>query len=105
MDTRFSFEEPRLGSLSLAGELSIYVATEVRDLLVDRLAASDALEVDLSGVSELDCAGVQLLLMLRQEAARAHKPLQWRGHSHAVRQVLARLNLGSALGAPAELVD
>lgn len=104
MDARYSFQEPRLGCLSLSGEMTIYAAGEIKDLLVDRLAANETLEIDLAGVSELDCAGVQLLLMLNQEAQRAQKPLRWRGHSHVVRQVLARLNLGGVLDAPAELV-
>lgn len=105
MSERFGFAEPRLGCLSLSGELTIYTAAGIKDTLVDRLAANEQLDIDLSEVSELDCAGVQLLLMLHQEAQRAHKPLYWQGHSHIVRQVLARLNLGSVLGAPAELVD
>lgn len=105
MDERFEIAEPRLGCLSLSGEMSIYTAADIKDALVDRLAANAQLEIDLSAVSELDCAGVQLLLMLHQEAARAHKPLHWHGHSHVVRQVLRRLNLGGVLGAPAELVD
>lgn len=105
MDPRFGIAEPSPGSLSLSGEMTIYTAGEIREALIACLAANSALDVELSGVSELDSAGVQLLLMLHQEAARAGKPLRWRGHSHVVRQVLTRLNLGSVLGAPAELVD
>lgn len=104
MDARYSYQEPSLGHLSLSGEITIYAAAEIKDLLVDRLAANEALEVDLAGVSELDCAGVQLLLMLSLEAQRAQKPLRWCGHSHVVLQVLSRLNLSGVLDAPAELV-
>lgn len=101
---RFTLEEPRLGCIALQGELTIYDAIDIKDELVDRLAANPALEVDLAGVTEIDTAGVQLLLMLSQEAERAGKPIKWLAHSHVVMQVLERLNLRSALGAPAELV-
>ena len=90
--------------LALTGELTIYEAANLKTLLLDRLNASKSLQVDLSGVTELDTSGVQLMLLLQREAAAASKPLQWVKHSQAVSQVLGLLNLGSALGDPASLI-
>ncbi|MEC5400245.1 STAS domain-containing protein [Uliginosibacterium sp. H1] len=100
----FNYAEPRLGVLALEGELTIMHASDIKDVLLDRLAASDKLDVDLAGISEIDSAGVQLLMMLRNEAERASKQVSWVGHSQAVTQVLDLLNLGAALGAPAAIV-
>ena len=92
------------GHLALTGELTIYEAARLKSLLLEHLNANEKVEIDLSGITELDSAGVQLMLMLRREAEVSNKPLHWIQHSHAVSQVLALLNLGSALGDPASVV-
>jgi len=94
----------KTGQLVLTGELTIYEAAKIKSLLLDRLNASESLEVDLSGVTELDSAGVQLMLLLQREAAVANKPLQWVKHSQPVSHVLTLLNLGSAFGDPVSVV-
>jgi ABC-type transporter Mla MlaB component len=99
-----SRNKAKAGQLALTGELTIYEAAGLKTLLLDRLNANKSLEIDLSGVTELDTTGVQLMLLLQREAAAASKPLQWVKHSQAVSQVLALLNLGSALGDPVSLV-
>lgn len=88
----------------LAGELTIYAAAELKPRLLDQLHRREALEIDLAGVSELDCAGVQVMLMLQNEARVLERKLSWSGHSEVVRQQLATLNLGHAFDAPAALV-
>jgi len=99
-----SCTEAKPGQLVLDGELTIYDAAELKDLLLERLHASSTLTVDLSGVTELDTAGVQLMLMLQHESAALGKTLQWKKHSAHVSQVLALLNLGSTLGEPVSVV-
>ena len=94
----------KTGQLALTGELTIYESARLKSVLLDRLNASKSLEVDLSGVTELDSAGVQLMLLLHREAAAASKPLQWVKHSQSVSQVLTLLNLGSAFGDPVSVV-
>ncbi|MEN3112274.1 lipid asymmetry maintenance protein MlaB [Uliginosibacterium paludis] len=88
----------------LAGELTIYAAAELKPRLLDQLHRREALEIDLAGVSELDCAGVQVMLMLQNEARLLGRKLSWSGHSEVVRQQLGTLNLGHAFDAPAALV-
>jgi anti-sigma B factor antagonist len=92
------------GKLSLEGAFTIFDAAHTRILLLDRLRASDKLEVDLSCVTELDSAGVQLMLLLQREATQLGKQLTWRDHSNAVAQVLDTLNLGAVFNAPAAVV-
>ena len=48
--------------LQLAGELTIYTATEIHAALVDALTSSPTLTLDLDGVTDFDTAGLQLLL-------------------------------------------
>lgn len=91
-------------SLQLAGELTIYDAAEFKTALLNRLVATQELRVDLSGVTELDCSAVQVMLLAQREAAAADKTLQWEKHSQAVNQVLGILNLGGMLGQPVSLV-
>ena len=96
--------EAKPGQLALEGDLTIYDAARMKGELLARLHASPKLTVDLSGVTELDSSGVQLLLLLQREASDASKPLQWANHSSAVSAVLSLLNLGSTLGEPMSVV-
>ncbi|MEC5385927.1 STAS domain-containing protein [Uliginosibacterium sp. H3] len=92
------------GQIAVEGDLTIYDAARMKDELLARLHANSKLAVDLSGVTELDTSGVQLLLLLQREAGEANKPLQWGKHSAAVSEVLTLLNLGSTLGEPVSIV-
>jgi len=51
-------------SLRLAGALTIYTVTEARREVPGRLQKHHVQYLDLSGVEELDTAGIQLLLWL-----------------------------------------
>jgi anti-sigma B factor antagonist len=99
-----SRSKAKVAHLALTGELTIYEAARLKPLLLENLQSSKSLEVDLSGVTELDSAGVQLMLMLQRQAEAGNKPLHWVKHSAAVSQVLTLLNLGNALGDPASVV-
>ena len=100
----FSYLEEQAGNLALQGALTIYEAEELKRFLLDRLKAADHLEIDLSGVEELDCSGIQIMLLLRKEAETAGKPLQWLQHSPVVSRVLHILNLETQLGEPVSIV-
>jgi anti-anti-sigma factor len=63
------------GTLTLAGEVNISNAASIHAELITILAhAPDQLLIDLSQVTELDAAGLQLLLSLRLtvENSRVH---------------------------------
>lgn len=82
------------------GEMTIYHAAELTPQLLDALAQSDAVEIDLSGVSELDASGVQLMMLMKREAGEAGKTLTLSGHSPAVLEVFEMLDLGGWFGDP-----
>ena len=86
--------------LSLAENLTIYHALEQKTHLLDALAASEELELDLLQVGEIDTAGLQLLLLLKKEGQRAHKRVSIIAHSQAVRTVIDFCNLATELGDP-----
>lgn len=79
--------------LFIEGDLTIRRAQEMKDVILARLAQAQALEVDLAGVTEIDTAGVQLLLLARRAAQASGKELRLVAHSPAVASLLALLRL------------
>jgi len=76
----------------LTGDCSIGRAAEHRDALLAALAADEGrreVAVDMSGVTDFDSAGLQLLLALRRSLLDAGRPMRLLSPSEAVRQVLA----------------
>jgi len=86
--------------LTLTEDLTIYHALDQKNTLLDALAASDELELDLLPVSEMDTAGLQLLILLKKEAQRSGKRVSIVAHSQAVRAVIDFCNLAAELGDP-----
>lgn len=86
--------------LILDGPLNIYTAQELKVRLLAAVQAHPALQLDLSQVSELDSAGLQLLYLAKREANRAGHTLSIVGHSDAVREVLDLTNLNVWFGDP-----
>lgn len=85
-------------SYSPQGELTIYRALEHFEALrAMRSARAAVLRLDLSGVSEIDSAGLQLLLLLRKSAAAEGGALCITSASAAVRELLEFCNLGALL--------
>lgn len=83
-----------------AGEMTIYSAAELKPALLQALGQSDEIEIDLAGISEIDTSGVQLLMLMKREAAAAGKALKLAGHSPAVLEVFELLDLGNWFGDP-----
>ena len=98
-------ETPGQTCLSLEGELTIYNASEIKLRLLETLTRSATPEVDLSAVTELDTAGLQLLILAKQEAARLGKTLRYLNHSQAVLEVLDFCHLIGWFGDPVVLVS
>lgn len=80
--------EDTVGHIGIKGELTIYTAAALQQLLLDALNAGSKVEIDLSEVSEMDCAGLQLLIAARREAARQGKPIHIAGSSQVVLDLL-----------------
>lgn len=86
---------------SISGELTIYTAAQEKQRLLELLMSQVAeLELNLAEVSEIDTAGLQVLIMLKQEAKRQNKKLHYVMHSKAVLDVLELSNLSAYFGDP-----
>lgn len=84
--------------LTIEGELTIFTAAEQKIKLLNFLNSGDALEINLSQVAELDTAGLQLLILIKREAAQQRKQLSFTMHSKAVLEILELANLTTAFG-------
>ncbi|HET9656199.1 MAG TPA: STAS domain-containing protein [Kineosporiaceae bacterium] len=87
-------------SLALVGELTIQTAAEEKAALLGFLeltADESDLELEAGSVTELDTAGVQLLLMARREAAAQGRRLHLVSPSRPVLDVLAIAHLTTDL--------
>ena len=91
--------------LHIEGEMSIYTAAELGAQLLPHLQHQAQLEIDLSQVSELDSAGLQLLILAKREAARNGASLRLTGHSRAVLEVFDLCNLAAFFGDPLVISD
>lgn len=83
-------------ALTLDGEMTIYRALELKELLLEAIQDGAGLELDLSNVTELDTAGVQLLMAARKSAPSFRIVAM----SEAVAEVFATFDLGALCGAP-----
>jgi len=52
----------------LIGEMTVYSAVKLKDILIRELKSCSAMTVDLSDIDEADTSGFQLLLFLKREA-------------------------------------
>jgi anti-anti-sigma factor len=86
--------------LALHEDMTIYQAAEQKNRLLAALAEARHLALDLSGVAEIDTAGLQLLMLVKREAGRQGKTLEICGHSPAVQQTLDFCNLVGVFGDP-----
>ncbi len=94
---------PAQTALALSGEFNIFTAMAAKAQLVEavRQAADGAdVDVDLSGVSEIDSAGLQLMVMAKRDAVRQNKRLRFVRHSEAVVDLIELCDLAGQLGDP-----
>ena len=84
--------------LAIDGELTIYRAADLKVTVLEALRKSRVLEVDLSGVTELDTAGLQVLMLAKNCAAAEQRELRLLNHSPAVVEIVEMLNLGAFFG-------
>ena len=75
-------------TLTIDGEFGIYRAAELKPQLLAHVIDIDEPVLALGNVSEIDAAGLQLLLFARREANERGKLLRLASASPAVREVL-----------------
>lgn len=85
-------------ALPLGPEVTIPFATATREQLLEALrGTSGDLTVDLSGVTDFDSSGVQLLLSARRSLLERGHALHLHSPSACVRDALATFGLAGAL--------
>lgn len=84
--------------IAIEGELTIYRAADLKVELLEALRKTRVLEVDLSGVIELDTAGLQVLMLAKQTAAADQRTLRLVRHSPAVMEIFEMLDLVAFFG-------
>lgn len=84
--------------------MTIFTAEDIRERLFAPLPYCQQMEVDLSQVSELDSAGLQLMVLAKREATALGKKVLFVGHSTAVLDVLELCGLTSYFGDPVVLM-
>ncbi len=106
MDTRHRLKEYEMVNenaschLRLEGELTIYTAMDMKQRLLEPLSTCRQVDVDLSQVSELDSAGLQLMILAKREATRLGKDIRFVAHSPSVVDVLELCGMMSYFGDP-----
>lgn len=81
----------------IAGEMTIYTALELKPRLLGPLAQYDRLEVQTSDVTEVDTAGLQLLLLAKREASSAGKQIQVLAPSQAMQEAMQQFYMNAEL--------
>ncbi|KAB2845208.1 MAG: STAS domain-containing protein [Burkholderiales bacterium] len=84
----------------IVGELSIYHAHYLKQRLLELVHAHCEVDVDLSQVTEVDTAGLQLLILAKRDAAALDRSLRYFGHSKAVLEFLDLYDLTASFGDP-----
>lgn len=98
MDIAYQRDGER-GTLALAGEFTIYAAAEAKAPLLAPLAECREVVIDLAGVSEIDSAGLQLLLLAQREARAAGLALSLAAPSRPVAELIALYGLAACFAA------
>lgn len=74
--------------LTIAGDFGIYRAAELKPLIAAQVADFEEPALDLGAVTEMDSAGLQLLLFAEREAAARGRTLRIAAASPVVADVL-----------------
>jgi anti-anti-sigma regulatory factor len=80
--------ETPLRRFTVDDELTIVTAAGYQERLLAALSDGAGVRMDLSGVADLDTAGLQVLLVARNEGVRLGLPVEFAEPSPAVAEVL-----------------
>lgn len=86
--------------IGIDDEMTIYTAASLKNDLIHELTDNNELEISLEKVSEIDSAGVQIMLLLHRTAQKEDRILHFTHHSECVIEVLETLNLVAHFGDP-----
>ncbi len=94
--------------IRISGEMSIYTALELKNKLLDifyHITEVHSIEINLSEVDEIDTAGFQILVLMKNETARRHIALHLVAHSNAVLEIFSLFNVENFFGDPLVLPE
>ena len=83
--------------VTLSGELTIYSVAEIKSALAEAMGKASEIEVDLAGVTEVDTAGLQLMLIVKRDPGC---DVRFVNHPPEILRLVDLANLGGALGDP-----
>jgi anti-sigma B factor antagonist len=89
-----------ISRLAPQGEMTIYNASDWKQQLLSLFAQQGEIEVDLSGIAEIDSAGLQLLIMIKKEALAQGRKLRLTNFSHPVSEALELCGFDKDLEGP-----
>jgi anti-sigma B factor antagonist len=99
MDSQVLYEQQRV---HVRGEMTVYTCSALKPQLLGELTErADATELELSRVTEIDTAGLQILLTARRHASELGRSLRVVNPSRAVTEVLELCRLTGLLAASA----
>ena len=88
------------GRQAIARDMTIYHALDLKAELLGNLDANQVIELDLSRVSAIDTAGIQLLMLAKRECQKQDKTLRIVAHSPAVHELMDFYNIAGFFGDP-----
>lgn len=74
-------------------DLTAFNAADQTPILLNTLRDNKMLEIDLSGVNQMDSVGLKTLLLLRRTASRTNKVVQFVSHSKSSKDFINRFHL------------
>jgi anti-sigma B factor antagonist len=98
-------DNEHLISISISNEMNIYSANELKTLLDKVIDDNRELEINLAGVTQIDSAGVQLLMLTKKERDNNNLRLSLVQHSNAVLDTFEFLGLVSYFNDPIVLTN
>ena len=89
-------------ALAISGEFTIFTAADLKPRLLHAVidAESEGVDIDLSEVSEIDSAGLQLMVMTKREALARGKNVRFVRHSDPVLDLVDLCDLSGFFGDP-----
>lgn len=89
-------------ALSIAGEFTIFTAANLKQDILEAIGRSETpeIDIDLSDVSEIDSAGLQLMVMAKREAMARGKNVRFIRHSDPVLDLIDLCDLSGFFGDP-----
>lgn len=89
-----------LTKLDFSGELTIYTASETMDVVKTALKSALPIQLDLSEVSEIDAAGLQILMAIKLHSTLHGVAFNLTGCSEVVTEFLGLADLAGFFGEP-----